>query len=260
VIFHWDIINLAVFGAIALRCAVLAATLPLLDQRNVPLLWRLALSVVVALAVAPVVVSRLDLSTLQLSWPIVATEVGRSLLVGALLSFTLGLVFTAVRYAGQIMGMQIGFAIVNTIDPQSGAQVSVLSHFYYLLAFLLFFAVDGHHVLMASLVYSCTVLPLFAPVDVVAGSWFLLQEYSQIFRIGLQIAAPCVIVLLMVSATMGVVVKTVPQLNVLVVGFPIKIGAGLLVVGLSLTFFRDVILNLFNGMESQLTGILTALQ
>ncbi len=257
--FQIDLAYGAVVSAVTVRCTVLAATLPLLDRRSVPLLWRLAVAVVVALAVSPVVVQQMDLSSLQITWATVFTEVGRSLLVGALLSFAVGLIFTAVRYAGQIMGMQIGFAIVNVIDPQNGTQISVLSQLYYLLAFLLFFAVDGHHTLLVAMVHSCTVLPIFGPIAHEAGAWLLLKEYSQVFSIGLQIAAPCVIVLLRVSATMGVVVKTVPQLNVLVVGFPIKIGVGLLTVGLSLTFFKDVFLLLMQGMEERMTRLIAAL-
>ncbi len=257
--FRFDLAYLAVVLAVSLRCAVMAAMLPLIDQRSVPVLWRLALAMVTALAVSPAVASTLDLASLQLGWTLLAGEVARSLLVGALLSFAVGLIFTAVRYAGQIMGMQIGFAIVNTIDPQNGVQISVLSQLYYLLAVLLFFAVNGHHTLLTAIIESCTVLPVFGSVSLDAGAWLLLRESGQLFRIGLQIAAPCVIVLLLVSATMGVVVRTVPQLNVLVVGFPIKIGVGLLTVGLSLTFFRDVFLTLMERLDGRLESLLTAL-
>lgn len=257
--FRIDMAYLAVVGAVGLRCAVLTAMLPLFDQRSVPVIWRLVLAVAMALAVSPLVAQAIDLESLQLGWSLLVGEAARSLLVGALLAFAVGLMFAAVRYAGQVVGMQIGFAIVNTIDPQNGLQISVLSQLYYLLAVLLFFAVDGHHTLLTALVQSCHVLPLFGPISFDSGIWYLLRESSQVFRIGLKIAAPCVVVLLLVSATMGVVVRTVPQLNVLVVGFPVKIAAGLLVIGLSLTFFRDVFLLLLGDLDVRLEELLIAL-
>ncbi len=254
-----DLGYLLILGAICLRFSILAALLPLMGDRGVPVLWRLTLALVVAIAVAPVVADTVNVDVLRLGWPAVLAEGGRSLLIGALLSFSIGLLFSAVRYAGKVMGMQIGFAIVNTVDPQSGAQVSIISQLYYLLAVMMFYAVDAHHIVLSALVHSCTALPPFSPVDGGAGAWLLVKEYGTIFKIGLQIAAPCVIVLLLVSATMGVVVKTVPQINILIVGFPIKIGVGLLTVGLSLAFFGEIFLSLLQGVEGQLVRLMTAL-
>jgi len=67
-------------------------------------------------------------------------------------------------------------------------------------------------------------------------------------------------VLLLVSASMGIVVKTVPQINVLVVGFPIKISVGLITLGLSLVFFRQILITLMGGMDDQLSQLLLAMK
>jgi flagellar biosynthetic protein FliR len=254
-----DIGYLAVVAALTLRFAIVVATLPLLDTFAVPVVWRLALAGTLAGALAPGVRAALPAGALDLSWASVLGEAARSLLIGALLAFTLNLVFTAVRYAGQVAGMQIGFAIVNTFDPQSGAQVSVISQFYYLVAVLLFFAVDAHHVLIGALYRTGSDLPLFAPLEAAPGAWTIVREYGEIFVLGLRIAAPVVIVLLLVSATMGVVVKTVPQLNVLVVGFPVKIAVGIAVLGLSLVFYREVVVELLVGLERRLGALILAL-
>jgi flagellar biosynthetic protein FliR len=258
--FDIDITMFAVGLALVLRFAVVTATLPLLDQNGVPLLWRLALAAALAGALAPAVAATLPPAGVVLTWRTLIAEAIRSLLVGALLAFAVNLAFVAVRYAGQIAGMQIGFAIVNTFDPQNGTQVSVLSHLYYLVAVLLFFAVDAHHVLIAALYRTGTDLPLFATIDPAPGAWLVVREYGSVFTLGLRIAAPVVLVLLLVSATMGVIVKTVPQLNVLVVGFPIKIAVGIAVTGLSLIYFRDVYLATLTGLESALGQLILALR
>ena len=257
--FDLNITYLAIAGALTLRLAIVTATLPLLDRASVPLLWRLAVAPALASTLAPAVLAATPPLT-SITWPLLITEALRSLLVGALLAFTVNLAFTAVRYAGHIVGMQIGFAIVNSFDPQSGAQVSVIAQFYYLLAVLLFFAVDGHHALIGAMYQSCVVLPPLRPVDAGAGAWLMLQEYGAVFSLGLRIAAPVVIVLLLISATMGVIVKTVPQMNVLVVGFPIKIAAGLMTLGLSLVFFREICMAAIGSLGDQLGRVLLALR
>jgi len=258
--FELDITLLAITAALAVRFGVLAATLPLLDMRSVPPLWRIALAFSFAAALAPGIANSLPANAVTLSWPVLVMEAVRSLVVGALLGFTINLVFTAVRYAGSIVGMQIGFAIVNSYDPMSNSQVSVISQLYYLLAVLLFFTTGAHQILVAAMFQSCIAVPPFASGDPVGGAWYLLREFGTVFSLGLKIAAPVVIVLLLVSASMGVIVKTVPQLNVLVVGFPIKIGVGLITVGLSLVYFRQVTTVVMSGMQFRLSELLMAMK
>lgn len=258
--FELDITLLAITAALAVRFGVLAATLPLLDMRSVPPLWRIALAFSFAAALAPGIAKSLPAPAVTLSWPVLVMEAVRSLVVGALLGFTINLVFTAVRYAGSIVGMQIGFAIVNSYDPMSNSQVSVISQLYYLLAVLLFFTTGAHQILVAAMFQSCIAVPPFASGDPVGGAWYLLREFGTVFSLGLKIAAPVVIVLLLVSASMGVIVKTVPQLNVLVVGFPIKIGVGLITVGLSLVYFRQVTTVVMSGMQFRLSELLMAMK
>ncbi len=258
--FELDITLLAVTAALAVRFGVLAATLPLLDMRSVPPLWRVALAFSFAAALAPGIARSLPAPTVTLAWPVLVMEAVRSLVVGALLGFTINLVFTAVRYAGSIVGMQIGFAIVNSYDPMSNSQVSVISQLYYLLAVLLFFTTGAHQILVAAMFQSCIAVPPFVSGDPVGGAWYLMREFGMVFSLGLKIAAPVVIVLLLVSASMGVIVKTVPQLNVLVVGFPIKIGVGLITVGLSLVYFRQVTTVVMSGMQYRLSELLMAMK
>lgn len=258
--FQLDMNQLAITAALTVRFGVLAATLPLLDVRSVPPLWRVALAVSFAAALAPGITSAIDASTVSLAWPSLVMEAVRSLVVGALLGFTINLVFTAVRYAGAIAGMQIGFAIVNSYDPMSNSQISVISQLYYLLAVLLFFVTGAHQVLVAAMYQSCLVVPPFSSGDPIGGAWYLLREFGSVFVLGLKIASPIVIVLLLVSASFGVIVKTIPQLNVLVVGFPIKIGVGLITLGLSLVFFRQVTVGAMEGMQHQLAELLLAMK
>lgn len=213
-----------------------------------------------AAALAPSIAATLPLGSVSLSWQSLVLEAVRSLVIGAMLGFTVNLVFTAVRYAGSVAGMQIGFAIVNSFDPMSNSQISVISQLYYLLAVLIFFVSGAHQILVAAMFQSCLVVPPYASFSMTGGAWQIMQEYGTIFTIGLRIASPVVVVLLLVSASMGIIVKTVPQINVLVVGFPIKIAVGLITLGLSLVFFREILLNVMAGMDDQLGRVLLAMK
>lgn len=255
-----DLSVLAIGLAVAVRFGVLTATLPFLDTRSVPPLWRVALAGCLAASLTPAVAAKVGPGGFALSWQMIALETLRSAAVGLLLGFAVNMVFAAVKMAGELAGMQVGFAIVNAFDPMTNSQVSILSQFYYLLAVLIFFATGGHYVLVEAMFQSCLAVPPFGGLDPTAGAWLLLGEFGEVFSLGLRIAAPVVLVLLMVSAAMGVIVKTVPQMNILAVGFPVQIAAGLLVLGLSLVFFRTILTDVLAGLPERLGGVLLAMQ
>jgi flagellar biosynthetic protein FliR len=145
------------------------------------------------------------------------------------------------------------------VDPQGAGQISVLSNFYYLLAVMLFFALDAHTVLLSAMVQSCILVPPLQPAALDAGAWVIVTRFGDFFTLGLRIAAPVIIVLLLVNVAMGFVVKTVPQINILVVGFPITIAVGLGVLGLSLSFYGQIFQETLGVLTSRLESLLGAL-
>ncbi len=251
---------LAIMGALSLRFSILAATMPMMDLKSVPPLWRVALAFCFSAVLAPSIASVLPAGSIDLSWQSLALEAMRSLIIGAMMGFTINLTFTAVKYAGSVAGMQIGFAIVNAFDPMTQSQVSVISQLYYIMAVLLFFVTGAHQILVGAMFESCVALPPFGGFEAAGGAWYLLKEFGTVFVLGLRIAGPIIIVLLLVSGSMGVIVKTVPQINILAVGFPIKIAVGLITFGLSLVFFKDMVTGLMGGMQDQLHNVLLALR
>jgi flagellar biosynthetic protein FliR len=244
---------------VALRLAILLALVPLMDNRSVPLLWRLAVAVPLAWALAPAALVHSGPLPTELGWPRIALEAVNSLVIGALLAFAMNLVLTGVRFGGSLAGMQIGFAIVNAYDPQTGSQISIIAQLYYLLTVLLFFALDVHHHLVAVLVASIEIVPPLSTPDLAHASGVVLRAYSDVFMLGLRVAAPVALVLLLVSAAMGVIVKTAPQIHVLVVGFPVKIAAGIFVLGATLVYFGGVVERQFAGSEDLLQRVLGVL-
>jgi flagellar biosynthesis protein FliR len=246
-------------AVMTLRLSLLLALAPLMDNRSVPLLWRLAVAVPLGWALAPLALPHMAALPAGPTWSALAIEAIHSLLLSGLLAFAMNLVLAAVRFAGSVAGMQIGFSIVNAYDPQTNSQISIIAHLYYLLTVLLFFALDVHLGLIQALVASLAVVPPFAVIDFAPAVGELLQAYSKIFAIGLQASAPVVLVLFLVDAAMGVIVKTTPQIHVLVVGFPVKIAVGIFVLGTSLAYFGSVVSQSLAATGDLLTRVLNAL-
>jgi len=215
------------------RIAGLLLTAPLLAHALVPPRVRVALAGVLALALAPVAGTAV-LPAVSLPGFVAAIAVETA--VGAMLGFIGQLVFAGVQLGGQLAGLEMGFGMANLLDPQSSQQSTVVAEWQQLLALLVFLALDVHHVLIAALAESFRVAPVGAAVVSLPALEGLGARGAEMFAIGVRLAAPVLIVLLLVNATLGVLARTIPQLNVFVVGFPVNVGAGLLVLGASLPF------------------------
>jgi flagellar biosynthetic protein FliR len=241
------------------RLATFFALAPLMDRRSVPIWWRLVAAVPLAWAVAPAALATMPTLPGTMGWPHLVLEALNSLVIGAMLAFAINLVFAIVRFAGSLIGMQVGFAIVNAYDPQTESQISIFGQLYYLLAVLLLFALDAHLVIVRVLVSSIEVVPPFASPELAGGALALVRAYSQVFSLGLQLAAPVTLVLLLVSATMGVIVKTAPQIHVLVVGFPVKIAVGMFAVSSALLLMRGFVERVIASSTDLMLQVLEAM-
>jgi flagellar biosynthesis protein FliR len=172
------------------------------------------------------------------------------------------LLFTGIQMAGQIIDIQIGFGLVNVIDPAGGQQVSILGQFYYLIAMLFFLAVDGHHALIKALGDSFTLLPAggIGWLDQAAKAGPLLAGFfTKLFVIAFQVAAPSVAVLFLTNLSMGLLSRTIPQMNVFIVGMPLNIIVGLLVTFLSLRLLGTVLTTVSSQVGSSAFRLLQAL-
>jgi flagellar biosynthetic protein FliR len=165
----------------------------------------------------------------------------RELAIGLAMALLVRLVFEAVSFAGQFMGYMMGFAIANVIDPQSGAQNSVIAQFMYILALIVFLTLNGHHIIIKALVESFELAP---PGDFSTPAFVMhemLTAMGRMFVIAVKIGAPVLAVLFCAKVSMGIVAKTVPQMNVLFVGMPLYIILGIVVLGLSLSLFIPIL-------------------
>lgn len=232
---------------------------PIYSFRGVPNAFKVGLAVFVSLLVTSAIGSQ---ETIILNGSYVLLII-REILIGLLLGFTAYLFFTVVQIAGSFIDIQLGFGIVNVIDPMTGAQSPVMGNFKFFIAVLLFLAVNGHHYLLLAIMKSYNWVPMdnriFSRIAEGSISNFLIDSFVQTFYLAFQMAAPMVAALFLVDIALGVLARTVPQFNVFVIGLPIKITVGFLLLVLIVPGLLYLFNNLFTAMLDALQQLLQSI-
>ena len=157
------------------------------------------------------------------------------------------------------MDMQVGFSIVNVMDPTSGQQIPLIGSFLYNLGLIIFLVTNGHHVIIAALFDSFSAVPLMG-LDVHLGLVNLIVDFTNgIFVTGMKIAMPVTFAILLTNVGLGVLARTMPQMNIFVVGLPAQITVGILVLSIMLPFYIIFLDVLFNEMYGNISVALQAI-
>ncbi len=228
------------------RMSGLFVAAPIFGARNLPAYLKIGFAGITSLILAttlPTVSTYFNGSLLLYS-----TLVFKEFLIGLLIGFIAYVIFTAIYMAGEIIDMQMGFGVVNVMDPVSNVQVPITGNFYYILSLLIFLILDGHHILIAAIFRSYEVLPLGKGQINAELLDTMLRLMSDMFIIGFKIAAPIVLAVLITDIGLGILTKTMPQLNMFVVGIPIKIIMGLLIMAITVPAFIGIMEVLKQGV------------
>jgi flagellar biosynthesis protein FliR len=187
-----------------------------------------------------------------------ASAVAREALVGLIMGFAVTLLFLAVQLAGELIDVQMGFGMAAVMDPLLNTQASLIAQFQYLVATLMFLATNGHHALIVALSDSLRLVPLASahPGPAVAGS--ALDAVAHLFLLGVHLGAPVLLALVLTDLALGLLGRTLPQMNLLLVGMPAKILVGLAMLLLSLPSFVPACHDLFGGVHHYVLRFLIA--
>lgn len=183
----------------------------------------------------------------------------KEFMIGALTGFFFFLLFKAAELAGVITGFQVGLAISQSFDPNAGEQVSIIGRLWVVLASLIFLAINGHHLVIQAFADSCRVIEPGQMVVSGDTALVMIKYTAYVFVLAVKIAAPVMITLTLTDVALGTIAKLMPTMNIFIVGFPLKIGVGLMVVALSLPVFAYVLekstLYLNQGMNELLASM-----
>ena len=226
-----------VFTLVFLRTSALLIMIPIIGEKTVPLRVKGGLAILISLLISPAIGA--DMNTLRVEDDIFALAIAMisEIMIGIVIGLTTKIIFAGIQFAGEMIGIQIGFSIVNVIDPVSSTQVSVIAEFQYLIALLVYLAIDAHHTLIFAIVDSYRIISPFSYHFSGSLMQHILILSRELFVMAIKISAPIMAVMLFTNVALGVVARTVPQINVFIVGFPVQITVGLIVFGLTAPVF-----------------------
>lgn len=246
------------FFLIFIRVGVFLFMFPFFSARIIPTLPKAGLALIITIILFPVIDNKMVEfpDTLLGMAQLIIAELIIAMILGLLVQFF----FEAVRMMGQIVGFQTGFAITNVLDPQSGVQVSILSNLAYLVAIVLFLILNGHHIILNALRESFEIINVGSLSLNRQMVQKMIQMSGDMFVLAIKIGAPAIAVLLFTTVSFGVVVKFMPQMNIMIVAFPVKIVIGLLFFGICLSVLSRYVEGFLGGLEALLMNTMALIK
>ncbi|HEV7180457.1 MAG TPA: flagellar biosynthetic protein FliR [Candidatus Baltobacteraceae bacterium] len=243
------------FLLVFVRVSAMLFVFPVFSAPQVPLMVRFGLSGLISFMifrVIPAVPISHGLYYLLLG-------VAAQIVLGMIVGFVAQLVFIGIQFAGELIDLQIGFAVANVINPTTQQQVTIIGEFELAIATLVFLATDSHHFLLQGIAGSFSVVPLpYIKLDPgVAGNivLFLTQSFLIVFKI----AAPITVALFLTNVALAFAARVAPQMNVFVIGLPLQIGVGLIMMAISLPLLGTVAPQLFENIAHQMNVVMQGL-
>ncbi len=218
------------------------------------MMFKIGLGGLVSLLIFPVVEPQTP--DIALDWLQVLVLMFTEMFTGVMIGFVLGFLFVGIEMAGEYIGLDMGFSMVQEIDPTFNQPLSVIARLKTNMAMLVFLLLDGHHYLIEALAYSYRTIPV--------GGWQLnslavqriMRISAEVFIIGIKIAAPAVVTLFLTSVAMGIIARAVPQMNIFFVGIPLRMLAGFSALIFGMPLFIFVFQKLLEQFENNVNYIL----
>ena len=237
------------------RILALLAAAPPFNNAGLPMQIRLALGLAITFAVAPALPAIAPIEPASNAGLLILAQ---QMIIGFAMGFAMRLVFSAIDLAGTMISNQMGLGFATAYDPQSAAQTAVVSEFLGMLSLLVFLAINGHLMVIATLGRSFSVLPVGAGAGASASWLNIANAGGLIFSSGVLLALPVVVALLITNIALGVLGRVAPQLNLMAIGFPITIVLGFSALIVSLSYLAAPLQQLFEfGLQSMLGYFVT---
>lgn len=229
-----------------MRVSILVFLLPFFGAGAIPSPVKAGFCLVLSLAIWP----RLSFPGAMLPLDVMGLllTVAGELVLALVLDLLVRLLFSAVMFAGYLMGFSMGFSMMNVLDPMTGTSESVTAQLLYQATTLVFILMNGHLFLLSGLAESFRVIPPGGLFVTPALADSVLKFSGWLFVLAIKISAPVIASLFLVDLALALVSRAAPQMNVIQIGFPVKIGVGFVFMTLTLTalshFVGDFIIEL----------------
>lgn len=234
------------------RISGLLVFAPFFGSRNIPMQVKAGFALLVSVLLVPALPQGI---AWRPDWSLYLGAVGCELLVGIAFGLAAATIFSSLQLAGQLVGQQMSISLANVIDPVSETEVSVVGEYKFFFGISLFLLLGGHRSLLRSLAGSFERVPIGGARPGAGVAEIMGDMFGESFALAVQLSAPVVAALFLATVGLAFVARTMPQMNVFVVGFPLQVGMGLVLMALLLPVTAGVV----ERMTASVPGILDRL-
>ncbi|WP_353947716.1 flagellar biosynthetic protein FliR [Sporolactobacillus sp. Y61] len=249
---------LPLFLLIFVRISSFLVTMPIFSYRTIPARVKIGLAAVLSVLVD---MTLFENQSVPLDGEFILLIV-KEVLVGVSMGFIAGILTYAVQLAGSFIDLQMGFAIANIISPENGTATPLTGQLLYVFQLLFFLGINAHHMLLNGLMYSFKLVPVSEMnIHLIEGSTaeFVTRVTARMFVLAFQLSMPIVGCLFLVDVAIGLIARTVQQVNVFVVGLPLKIIVGFLIMLIVFPAFIGLFSTIFESMTEILSTYMNIL-
>ena len=250
--------QLHLFLLVLARMTGIFSNTPFWGSKNIPGHVKIGLSFIFAFIIFPLI--NKPIITIADNPMAYFLYLAGELIVGLIIGYIAMLILMAIQFAGQLIDMQMGLSMVNVFDPQSSISMPLMGQFKYLLSILVFLALDAHHQRVITLFNSYKVIPLMGFQYSGGFIEYLIYLLQQMFVTAFCLSAPVLGTLFVVDVVLAIMTRTVPQLNIFVLGFPLKIAVGMIVLIIIIPLYITLLSNLFDQMFRDIFTVLKYLR
>ena len=217
-----------------------------------PKVFKVMFSIFISFIISPFI--QADIAVHSLSQLIIYALM--ETLTGLVFGFITNMCFNSLKIAGSLIDQQLGLSMASIYDPNTNTQNTLIETILYWLGVMIFFSMNGHHQLIAGIQNSFNLVKVGQLI--LSGNFdYVINVFVQCFIIGIKIAVPMILSLLIAELLIGFISKSVPQLNVMVVSMPLKLLMGIIFIMIALPFLINKMHHLFNQIPSILDGTLS---
>ncbi|MBI3124083.1 MAG: flagellar biosynthetic protein FliR [Ignavibacteriales bacterium] len=240
-----------------LRILAMMIAAPVLGHNSIPTITR----IFIAFVVAYITFLTVDKSKIVLDVNLASIFLAavKEIITGTIIGTVINFVFYGISYAGHMIGFDMGLTMAEVLDPSQETSNNVVGEVIFYGSMMLFIIINGHHYLISATVASFKIVPV-AKYTITEPLIGLIIKYSfSVFAIAMKIAAPVVVSFLLVHIAEGIIARVIPQIQIMYITQPLKIGLGLVFLSVLVPLYIYVIKNMLQGYEDQLSQMLNAM-
>jgi flagellar biosynthetic protein FliR len=243
-----------IFFLVLTRMMAIIIHIPNLGGQAIPNQVRIAFGLTLSIILIP----WSTLSTPQESLGLLsfAAAILKEVIIGTLIGYAAVLTFGAVSIAGETMGLGSGFSSDRIFNPAMEQSVTPMGQLFVVVSMLLFMSLNGHHIALAALQKSFSLLPINSPLPAFSVE-MLLRTTAQLIVVGIQMAFPIFAALLLADITLALLSRVAPQVQVYFLGLPLKIGLSMFAFGLTISIIFPILRDLYNNLGDRMLGLVS---